>query len=574
MNFNKPEKKELLFLMLTGCIIGILCFALVYGFKIVDVTYNGWLFHGDMDLRQHYVGFCHYRLSPWRFPVGIIDTLSKPYSMSVVYTDSIPLFAVFFKLFSGVLPESFQYFGLFGLICFSLMGALSPVLIRRFSGSKLLCLSGSLFFILSFPVLHRMFYHTALSAQWIIVLALIIWLYTDITDKSQLKKICIYWALIGVLSVSIHSYFVFMTGIVLLLQICDGILRTHKKGTKFYKDLWMAFPLLSMGVSSFILLYILGGFYGSGSVSGDGFGSFYANLSAYVNPLHFSSLFKGFENNGMFEFEGFSYLGTGMIILLIVMTMYEAAVHIRDKHLGKNATAYLSNPDENSGNICKLTYAVIIAFIIIVLLFSCFPNYSFGSVKLISIPVPKFITRILGICRTNARFVWIGMYLFYVIAFSLVAKHFSKIWVKLLVAFAIIIQLFEMSGIVKQYHQKYSEDKVFETVWTQLEDENVIDGKDEFVFMYDYNDIMMDTAYYAYLHKMSQNSFYYARTIYDEIDATIEEWSGEFLKGNLDSSVVYVFRNEDYTKEYDEVVKNKNANKYELPEHIVITVDK
>ena len=45
------------------------------------------------------------------------------------------------------------------------------------------------------------------------------------------------------------------------------------------------------------------------------------------------------------------------------------------------------------------------------------------------------------------------------------------------------------------------------------------------------------------------------RTIYDEIDATIEEWSGEFLKGNLDSSVVYVFRNEDYTKEYDEVVK-------------------
>ena len=41
MNFNKPEKKELLFLMLTGCMIGILCFALVYGFKIVDVTYNG-----------------------------------------------------------------------------------------------------------------------------------------------------------------------------------------------------------------------------------------------------------------------------------------------------------------------------------------------------------------------------------------------------------------------------------------------------------------------------------------------------------------------------------------------------
>ena len=574
MNFKKPEKKEILFLMFTGCIIGILCFALVYGFKIVDVTYNGWLFHGDMDLRQHYVGFCHFRNSPWHFPIGIIDTLSKPYSMSVVYTDSIPLFAVIFKLFSNVLPETFQYFGLFGLLSFSLMGALSPVLIRRLSHSRLLCLSGSLFFILSFPILHRMFYHTALSAQWIIVLALIIWLYTDITDKAQLKKICIYWGLIGLLSVSIHSYFVFMTGIVLLLQICDGIIRTHKKGTKLTKELWMALPLISMGISSFILLYVLGGFYGSGSVSGDGFGSFYANLSAYVNPLHFSTIFNGFENNGMFEFEGFSYLGAGMITMLIVLASYEAAIHIRNYHSGKNINEVDTKPDFNANNSCKLIYALIIAFIIIVLLFSCFPNYSFGSVKLISLPVPKFIKSILGICRTNARFVWVGMYLFYVIAFSLAGKHFNKIWVKLLVAFAIVLQLYEMSGIVKQYHEKYSLDEEFETVWTLLEDENVIDGKEEFVFMYDYNDIMMDTAYYAYLHKMSQNSFYYARTIYDEIDATIEEWSDEFLSGNLDSSVIYVFRNEDYTKEYDEVVKQKNANKYEIPEHIVITVDK
>ena len=561
MVYTRPAKKEILFYMITGCLIGILCFALVYGFKIVDVTYNGWLFHGDMDLRQHYVGFCHFRTSPWHFPVGIIDTLSVPYSMSVVYTDSIPLFALIFKLFRGVLPETFQYFGLFGLICFAMMGALSPVLIRRFSQSRVVCLCGSLFFILSFPILHRMFYHTALSAQWIIVLALIIWFYTDITDRGELKKICIYWTLIGILSVLIHSYFVFMTGIVLLAQITDGFVKEYVKEKNIRKSIRLLTPLAAMGISSFIMLYILGGFYGSGSVSGDGFGSFYANLSSYINPLHFSSIFKGFENNGMFEFEGFAYLGAGMIILLLAAAVCKCVPVLRTK---------LSVSEDEDGMSHK-TYIVIWVFVALVLLFSCFPNYSFGSIKLVNIPVPGFVKSMLGICRTNARFVWVGMYLIYISAFSFIGKNYEKVWMKLLFALAIVIQLFDMSGTVKEYKAKYSRTEQFETVWIQLESDNVIDGRNEFVFMYDHNDIMMDTAYYAYLHDMSQNSFYYARTIYDEIDTTISEWSDKFLNGELSEDVVYVFRNEDYTEEYDEIVNSVHADKYILPEHVVVT---
>ena len=603
MDNKKLEKKEILLLMTTGCLLGILCFALVYGLKIVDVTYNGWLFHGDMDLRQHYVGFCHFRKNPWHFPIGIIDTLSVPYSMSVVYTDSIPLFAVIFKIFRGILPVTFQYFGLFGLLCFMMMGALSPILIRRFSDSKIVCICGSLFFILSFPILHRMFYHTALSAQWIIVLALIVWFYTDITDKSQLKKICIYWALIGLLSVSIHSYFVFMTGFVLLAQIVDGYAKLYFRETKstnvnvetgsenntnkkershikktlasifkmVINNLWMILTLVSMGVSSFALLYILGGFYGSGSVSGDGFGSFYANLSSYVNPLHFSSIFAGFENNGMFEFEGFAYLGIGMLLILLVALFTK----LYDKYVVKNAAISQdikeSEPNSYISGISKSTYIVIWIFVVLILLFSCFPNYSFGSVRLFKFPLPGFIKRILGICRTNARFVWVGMYLMFITAISFIGRNFNKIWVKLLFAFAIIIQLYEMSGVVKEYHAKYDKEYQFETVWTSLESEKVIDGKKEIVFMYDHNDIMMDTAYYAYLHDMSQNSFYFARTIYDEIDAGIADWSEKFLNGDLSEEVVYVFRNGDYTSDYDKVVEKTGAKKYILPEHIIIS---
>lgn len=573
MNFKRPEKKELITLMAAGCLIGILCFALVYGFDIVRFTYDDWLFFGDMDLKQHYNGFCHFRLSPWRFPIGLIDSLSVPYSMSVVYTDSIPLFAVIFKLFSGVLPVKFQYFGLFGLLCFAMMGMLSPVLIRRFTDSKIVCIAGSLFFILSYPVLHRMFYHTALSAQWIIVLALIVWFYTDITDKNQTKKLCVYWALIGLLSVSIHSYFVFMTAIILMAQVVEGYVRAalaYKTATISEKEdlgkkdglikliisnIHIIFPLISLGSFTFILLYILGGFYGSGSVSGDGFGSFNGNLSTYVNPMSFSTIFKGFELNGPFEFEGFAYVGIGVMALLCIMLLYYAFIKRDIIYRIKNLS---------------LRKKVIFFTIIFVVLISCFPKYSFGSIKLISVPVPRIVQRLLGICRTNARFVWVGMYLIITAAIYYVGKSFDKVWVKIIFALAIVLQIFELSGTVKAYQSKYSEHKEYVTLWEELEDEHITDGKSQFVFMYDENDIMMDTAYYAYLKGMSQNSFYYARTIYDEIDFTIEEWSDSFLNGDIDGSVIYIFRDGDYTDKYKEIVRSTGAKEYSLKGHVIV----
>jgi len=560
LNINRPSKKELTLLMTAGCLLGILCFAMVYGLKIVNVTYDDWMFFGDFDLKQHYIGFCHFRINPWHFPIGLIDTLSVPYSMSVVYTDSIPIFAVIFKLFRNVLPETFQYFGLFGLICFMMMGALSTVLIRRFTDSKIVCIAGSLFYILSFPILQRMFYHTALSAQWIIVLALIVWFYNDITDKSQTKKLCIIWMLIGLLSVSVHSYFVFMTGIVLAASIVEGIIKLAINNKKAGLSSWifMIYPLVSMGFSSFILLYILGGFYGSGSVSGDGFGSFNGNLSGYVNSLQYGRVFKGFENNGIFEFEGFSYVGAGILLILIAWIVYSIV-----------SFGFKSGKNEN----ISLRKKVIIGTVIVVLLVSCFPTYSFGTLKIIRFPVPGILARILGICRTNARFVWVGMYLIITGALYFIGKHFEKLWIKLLFAAAILIQLFDMSGTLKENREKYSNDAKYESFWNELYNDGTIDdSKKEFVFMYRNGDpLMMDTAYFAYRHNMSQNCYYYARTIYDEIDANIAEWNEEFMSGTIRDDAVYIFSEEDYSDEIAAIVKSAGAKESRIPGNVVVT---
>lgn len=564
MQKNKSDKKEILLLMIAGCLLGILCFALIYGFKIVNPFYDGWMFYGDMDLKQHYIGFCHFRNSQWKFPIGLIDSLSVPYSMSVVYTDSIPFFALFFKLLNPILPVKFQYFGMFGLISFGMMGMLSPVLIRRFCKNKTVCLFGSLFFILSFTVIQRMYYHTALSAQWIIILAMIIWFYTDITDKKQLKRICIYWTLMGVLSVGIHSYFVFMCGFVLLAQIISGLLKECKKLTQVKDNLWQLLPMCCMGISSFALLYVLGGFYGAGSVSGDGFGSFNGNLSAFVNPLEFSSIFKGFPLNGMFEFEGFAYLGAGLLFLILLLLIVKLVNKFRNKEQSNQQAEKENNLPEKAVVLSMILIAVI------VFLFACLPNYSFGSFRIISIPLPKFIRNMFGICRTNARFVWISMYFIITYVIWSVGKYYENNLIKVLFALAIIIQIFDISVKSSELNEKYRVDYNYTPFWEELESENIIDNKKEFVFMYDENDIMMDTAYYAYLNNMSQNSFYYARTIYDEIDECILTWSNRFLNSDLDNDVIYIFRDGDYTKEYSDIVKNMGAKEYKTNGHIII----
>jgi len=570
---KSSEKKELLFVMTAGCLLGILCFAMVYGFKILNPLYDEWIFNGDIDLRQHYVGFCHFRNTRWMFPIGLVDSLSVPYSMSIVYTDSIPLFALFFKLFRNLLPVHFQYFGLFGLMSFMLMGMLSTVLIRRFCKYKSVCIFGSLFFILSFPVLQRMFYHTALAAQWIIVLALIIWMYTDITDIKQLRKICIYWTMMGLLAVLIHSYFVFMTGIILLAQIIDGIVRSHNRGNRIKEEVYQFLPLLCMFVSSVIMLFALGGFYGAGSVSGDGFGSFDGNLTAFINPLQYGSVFKGFELYGMFEFEGFAYLGAGLLLASLVIIgycIYRKYILVKTGESDINSGVEIRDSQTNPDDMCFSTKCILIIVSIVCYLFACFPNFTFGKVRLFSIPVPSFVKSILGICRTNGRFIWIPMYIIIICILWFIAKRYEKIWIKMLFAAIVIIQLYDISGLAKEYKRTYMSDYTYNSVWSELP-EDVLEGKKQFVFMYDDSDIMMDTAFIAYLKGMEQNSFYYARTIYDEIDSEIARYSKEFLKGKIENDKVYIFRDSDYSEEYDGAAKKAGAGINHIDGHIVIT---
>ena len=83
---------------------------LCYGFQTLNPYNIDWLMSALHDWGTHYLGWHFFKNEPWQFPLGNISNYFAPLGTNVGFTDSIPLLAIFFKLFSAILPENFQYF--------------------------------------------------------------------------------------------------------------------------------------------------------------------------------------------------------------------------------------------------------------------------------------------------------------------------------------------------------------------------------------------------------------------------------------------------------------------------------
>ena len=92
---NRVRNSKFLKYFSIGAVIGAVLFIGIYGIGVLNFTNDGWLLTGR-DLQQHYVGWKYFRAADWSFPLGNHDGLTYPYKVSVLYTDSIPLFAIFF----------------------------------------------------------------------------------------------------------------------------------------------------------------------------------------------------------------------------------------------------------------------------------------------------------------------------------------------------------------------------------------------------------------------------------------------------------------------------------------------
>ncbi len=304
---NKKYSNRTLFAV--GCALGAILFLLLFTAAPLDFTNDSWLRTGfvEKDLTQHYTGWLFFRESALSFPLGMADNFNYPYGSAVTFTDSIPLFAIFFRLFEALLPETFQYFGLFSLLCYMLQGGAAMLLLALFTQKLPALFCGTALLVLNPVLIERTFRHTALSAQWLILLALALY-FKNKTEGFAFRKG--YLVLLG-LAITIHPYFLPMLFGILFADLVEHCIATKEIGKS----------LAFLGASFAVVLgigYSIGIF--SVPASGEtlvGYGYFGMNLNTLWTPvskgdLIWSSILPT-QNQGLGTVEGFNYLGLAML---------------------------------------------------------------------------------------------------------------------------------------------------------------------------------------------------------------------------------------------------------------------
>ena len=181
--------------VLIAAIIGVMIFLCIYGVTPLDVTNDYWIFtyYDEHDIVQHYVGWLAFRNSDWEFPLGLANNIAYGDGTIISFLDSIPIVAIFFKLFRNFLPSTFQYFGLYTLLCYILQCIAAYKLLYYKTKNSLYSLLGCTLFGFAPVLMERAFRHTALGSQWIILFAL--YLYLKNRDKPNMHTYIGYCAL-------------------------------------------------------------------------------------------------------------------------------------------------------------------------------------------------------------------------------------------------------------------------------------------------------------------------------------------------------------------------------------------
>ena len=78
-----------------------------------------WLL-GGVDTSNSQNAWTFFKNDKWHFPLGKNPNYGLDVATSIIFTDSIPILGLFFKLFKNLLGQNFQYFSFWIFICFFL----------------------------------------------------------------------------------------------------------------------------------------------------------------------------------------------------------------------------------------------------------------------------------------------------------------------------------------------------------------------------------------------------------------------------------------------------------------------
>lgn len=459
---------------LVAAVIGIGAFLLIYGTTPLQVTNDAWIMAGydETDIIQHYSGWLAFRNSDWTFPLGVASDMSVGDGTCISYTDSIPWAAIVCKLFRTALPETFQYFGWYALLCYMLQGVASWKILWRKSRNHLFASIGTVLFVFAPILMERSLRHTALGSQWLILFAILIWLnHRDCMKRRHYAE----FLLLLVLAIGIHPYFLPMIAVFLLLCVLEDIRRR-----KVSCILYLAANLALTYAAGCVI-----GVLGNGiQTSRDGYGFYSMNLNAVYNPTSlggytWSSLIK-VHPQILGNYDGFNYLGVGVFAGILILLVLE--------------TVFRSAGQEKCGRHWLVRNWMTLEMLLLCFLFAVSNVVTLNDRELLSIPLPQSLVNLCGTFRASSR-------LFYPVYYCIMIGLLYGIWhyrkriggrsAEALVCLVVLLQLLDLHTCIREKHDRMTENAGFASILQEPELNAVMEGKENFLLDQYYDGVRM-----------------------------------------------------------------------------------
>ena len=512
-------------------LIGSVFFFILIPFSVINPLNVDWIldFSGISDFAFTWVGWVFYKSTPFfQLPFFATPDYGFGGGSNIVFTGSIPLLALTLKPFSNFLPYDFQYFGFWIYISFVLHAYFSKKILEIFTNDKILIGLMTILFITSPVFLYRIYIpHIGLLAQWLLLFSIYLLLRKNFCYKA--------WLINLTLALLVHGY---------LLMFCLILFATDLIIKNILKLNLNSLKAIYIFCSILVMMFIYGYFSADSAGPSGGFGYYSMNLNSLINPA--GILFSEWSNvlpilasrsieNFYADYEGFNYLGLGLLILFPF-----ALVKI------KNLTFLIK---ENS----KKTIVIFIMMLIVSLM--AISNHIGIGEDTHVIKISDEITSYLSSFRASGRFFWINYYLIYCIIFIGVVKFYPRKFAIILLIVAITFHLYDTKENFYSIRDRFLLSSNYSKTHLDLERTNyslfwkkVADNYEEINIVYPAalptNENVFRLTYFAAKNELKINAGYFARVNIDKLKLEKERLNFIFSSGELKNGVLYVVEDE------------------------------
>jgi len=393
---------------------------------MLDIGNAGWLIRGT-DLGEDALGLHAYLHDPHAGLSLRTTLLNAPEGVPLLFTDSNPLLGLLLKPLAGLLPADAQFVGPWLFLCLALQTVFAWLLLRDHAPSRASLWCGVVL-LCALPTLYNRFGHANLFAHWLILWAL--WLFIDARRASDWR----WWAPLIAITTLVHSYLLVMVGAIWASAMLERFV--HARG-------WARGTVLAQGVIILGLVAILAAWIGAAGdyeMAGD-YGTLAMRLDALFNPSNpdYATILPAIAQRGGRGYEGFQYLGLGLLLLL----------PIAGWAMAKRAPA-----DAERAMLRRLLWLVPALIVLTALAIGNQPDIAGHA--LFRFPLPVLLAPALDMVRASGRLFWPVAYTIVFVAILAVYRLEQRSAAVVLAAL-LAIQLVDLAGIVEAVRETTAE---------------------------------------------------------------------------------------------------------------------